>query len=130
MHYFLDWNLCHPSSLVLDLNTIVLAYAVYFETPIPSLMYKSRWVEKLMGFDHNSIPPSESVLMFDFASNLTCRISSCGSFFKFTNGRPPVDFLVVRLVLAMLILFFSFGTFKKLIQQYFMTTSFQLESLI
>jgi len=33
-------------------------------------MYKSRWVEKLMGFDHNFVPPSESVLIFDFALNL------------------------------------------------------------
>jgi len=61
---------------------------------------------------------------------LTCLISSGGTFFTFPNGRRPVDFLDVRLVLAMLIFFFSLDTFKKLIQQYLMTTSYQLDRLI
>jgi len=61
---------------------------------------------------------------------LTCRISSCGTFFTFPNGRPPVDLLDVLLVLTMLIFFFSLVTFKKLVQQYFMTASFQLERLV
>ena len=57
-----------------------------------------------MGFDHNDVPPLESVLIFDFSLNFfhEADLSDllCGLFFMFPIDRPPVDFIAVCFVLA------------------------------
>jgi len=78
--------------VVLDLKMIVLAKAVYFERPIPSLMHESRWIEKFMAFDHTLsllLKAFSSLILIGTSSmKLTCRISSCGNFFIPPNGLP------------------------------------------
>ena len=115
MHEFLDWDLFHPSSVVFDLNTNFLAYAVYFERPITLSLLQKVFL---------------SLTLFRTSfMKLTCQVSSCGSFVKLPNGLPPVVFLAILLVLAMLIFLLSFGYLQEVNTTIFYDNKFSIREI-